>query len=118
MASLCTPQRCRALDGLLAVDPEVGMARATWLRQFAVQASPAAMHDEMDKWVFLVELGAGGWDLSVLPPRRVTTLGKWAQSASNQALAQSSPERRYPALLAFGAERDNGLRQLPTSWPS
>lgn len=59
--------------------------------------------------MFLAELGAGDWDLSVLPPRRVTTLANWAQSASNQALAQSSPERRYPALLAFGAERLVGM---------
>ncbi len=40
-----------------------------------------------------------------LPAKRVATLARWAQTASNQALAQSAPERRYPALLAFGAER-------------
>ena len=63
------------------------------------------MHDEMDKVVFLRGLGAGEWDLGVLPAKRVTALARWAQTASNQALAQSAPERRYPALLAFGAER-------------
>ncbi len=40
-----------------------------------------------------------------LPAKRVATLARWAQPAANQALAQSAPERRYPALLAFGAER-------------
>jgi len=35
--------------------------------------------------------------------------GPLAQAASNQALAQSSAERRYPALLAFGAERLVGV---------
>ena len=35
----------------------------------------------------------------------MAALARWAQTASNQALAQSAPERRYPALLAFGAER-------------
>ncbi len=63
------------------------------------------MHDEMDKVVFLRGLGAGEWDLGTLPAKRVAALARWAQTASNQALAQSAPERRYPALLAFGAER-------------
>ena len=105
VAHLATPERCRSLDGLLQVDPELGAARATWLRLPAVQASPPAMHDEMDKVVFLRGLGAGEWDLGTLPAKRVAALARWAQTASNQALAQSAPERRYPALLAFGAER-------------
>ena len=105
VAHLATPERCRSLDGLLQVDPELGAARATWLRRLAVQASPPAMHDEMDKVVFLRGLGAGEWDLGTLPAKRVAALARWAQTASNQALAQSAPERRYPALLAFGAER-------------
>ena len=89
--------------------PELGAARATWLRRLAVQASPPAMHDEMDKVVFLRGLGAGEWDLGTLPAKRVAALARWAQTASNQALAQSAPERRYPALLAFGAERLAGV---------
>jgi hypothetical protein len=105
VAGLCTPQRCRVLDGLLEVDPDLGVARATWLRRFAVQAAPSAIGEEIDKLVFLRELGAGDWDLAVLPAQRVTTLARWAQAASNQALAQPSPERRYPALLAFAAQR-------------
>lgn len=32
VAPLCTPRRCRALDGLLVVDSDLGAARATWLR--------------------------------------------------------------------------------------
>lgn len=105
VAGLCTPDRCRVLDGLLEVDPDLGVARASWLRRFAVQAAPSAIGEEMDKLVFLRELGAGDWDLAALPAQRVTTLARWAQAASNQALAQSSPERRYPALLAFAAQR-------------
>jgi hypothetical protein len=102
---LCTPERCELLDGLLRVDPDLGMARASWLRRFAVAACPKDLLEEMDKLVFLRELGAGDWDLGALPLQRVTTLARWVQAASNQALAQSSPERRYPALLAFAAQR-------------
>ena len=67
------------------------------------------MHEEMDKVVFLRGLGAGEWDLGTLPAKRVAALARWAQTASNQALAQSAPERRYPALLAFAAERLAGV---------
>ncbi len=105
VVGLCTPVRCRLLDGLLRVDPDLGVARGSWLRRFAVAACPRDMLEEMDKLVFLRELGAGEWDLSALPAQRVTTLARWVQAASNQALAQSSPERRYPALLAFAALR-------------
>ena len=59
--------------------------------------------------VFLRGLGAGEWDLGTLPAKRVAALARWAQTASNQALAQSAAERRYPALLAFGAERLAGV---------
>lgn len=42
VAPLLTDERCRTPDELLVVDARLGMARATWLRQFPVQASPAA----------------------------------------------------------------------------
>ena len=61
--------------------------------------------EEMDKVVLLRGLGAGEWDLGTLPAKRVAALARWAKTASNQALAQSAPERRYTALLALGAER-------------
>ena len=109
VAPMLTPERCRRLDGLLEVGADGAPAKATWLRQFPVAATPGVMHDEMDKLVYLRELGAEDWDLGALPHRRVTTLARWAQAASNQALAQSSAERRYPALLAFGAERLVGV---------
>ena len=109
VAPLLTAERRGSLDRLLEVDAEIGTAPATWLRHSPVAASPGVMTDEMDKLVYLRELGAEGWDLSVLPPRRVAILAAWAQAASNQALAQSSAERRYPALLAFGAERLVGV---------
>jgi hypothetical protein len=93
------------LDGLLEADPDLGAARATWLRQSPVQASARAMNEEADKLEFLRQLGVESWDLSTLPGKRVTLLAGWARRSSTQALAQSSAERRYPALLAFGVDR-------------
>jgi TnpA family transposase len=109
VAPLLSAERRRQLDGLLEVDTGLGAARATWSRHLPVQASPRVFNDEMDKLAFLRDLGAGEWDLSALPAERVAVLARWAQEASNQALAQSSEERRYPALLAFGAERLAGV---------
>ena len=109
VAPLLSAERRRQLDGLLEVDAKLGAARATWLRHLPVQASPKAFHDEMDKLAFLRDLAVDDWDLRVLPVKRVATLARWVQAASNQALAQSSEERRYPALLAFGAERLVGV---------
>jgi hypothetical protein len=74
VAYLATPERCRSLDGLLQVDPELGAARATWLRRLAVQASPPAMHDEMDKVVFLRGLGAGECGVRPSKPGRGNAL--------------------------------------------
>jgi hypothetical protein len=109
VAPFLTDGRCALLDSVLAVDAKIGAARATWLRHFPVSTSPAVMHDEMDKLLFLQQLGAGDRDLGMLPARRRRTFAGWVQTASNQALLQSSPERRYPALLAFASERLVGI---------
>jgi hypothetical protein len=109
VAPLLSVERRARLDGLLEVDTSLGVARATWLRHLPVQASPRVFDEEIDKLTFLRDLGADKWDLSVLPAKRVAVLARWAQTASNQALAQSSEERRYPALLAFGTERLVGV---------
>lgn len=109
LALQLSPERRLRLDALLEVDAGAGMARATWLRQLPVQASPRVMHEEMDKLVFMRALGVEGWDMSALPAKRTATLAAWVQTASNQALAQSSEDRRYSAMLAFGAERLVGV---------
>src|SRR5205823_6015218 len=92
-------------DGLLGVDDELGMTPVRWLGQRPVKVSPKAMLAEMDKLVFLGDLGGGGGDVSVPPATRVTALARWVESASNPAVGRSVPERRYPGLVAFGAER-------------
>jgi TnpA family transposase len=102
---LLTAERLVVLDGLLVLDPDLGMTPARWLARRPVAASPKAMLGEVDKLVFLRDLGVEGWDVSVWPAKRATSLARWVEAASNQAVAQSAPERRYPGLLAYGAER-------------
>src|SRR5260370_765292 len=117
-AHLATPGRCRSLDGLLQVDPELGAARATWLRRLAAQAAPPATHDQMDQGVRVPGLGAGGRALSAGVPkgRRAAGLADWEGSArpagtSRVALlgGQSSRLRqcmpRFWELLPFCSRR-------------
>jgi hypothetical protein len=105
LGPLLTTERRAVLDSLLVVDDELGITPVRWLGQRPVAASQKAMLAEIDKLVFLRGLGVEGWDVSVLAAKRVTALARWVESASNQAVAQSSPQRRHPGLVAFGAER-------------
>jgi len=53
-----TERRCSGLDGLLVVDPEIGMTRLRWLTTGPVEASPAGVKAEVGKLEFLGGLGA------------------------------------------------------------
>ena len=110
LAPQLSSDRRLCLDALLEVDAEVGMARATWLRQLPVQASPRVMHDEMDKLEFSRALGVEGWDMSALPAKRIATLAAWAPTASNQALAQSSEEVRSASTSSWQADEARIVR--------
>jgi len=65
-----TEQRCAGLDGLLVVDPAIGMTRLRWLTTGPVEACPAGITAEVVKLEFLRGLGADTLDLSVLPAER------------------------------------------------
>ncbi len=63
------------------------------------------MQRELDKRAFLIEsVGADRFDLSALPPNRVSWLAQTGRQQTNQALARMAPERRYPVLMAFCME--------------
>lgn len=58
------------LDGLLAVDPELGSTRLHWLTACPTRATPAAVKAELAKLAFLRGLDAHELDLSGLPAER------------------------------------------------
>jgi hypothetical protein len=53
-----TEQRCAGLDGLLVVDPEIGMTRLRWLSTGPVEAFPAGNKAEVTMLEFLRGLSA------------------------------------------------------------
>ncbi len=99
-----TEARCAALDGLLVVDPEIGMSRLRWLATGPVEASPTAVKAEVAKLEFLRSLGADTLDLSVLPAERRRFLATIGRRLTGQALERRDPQRRYPILLTLLAQ--------------
>ncbi len=104
LAHAFTEQRCAGLDGLLVVDPEIGMTQLRWLTTGAVEASPAGIRAEVTKLEFLRGLGADTLDLSVLPAERRRFLATVGRRLTAQALQRRDPQRRYPILLTVLAQ--------------
>lgn len=90
----------KRLDGLLELDPGVGMSQLVWLRRGATAATPEVIAAECDKLVFLRALGADRIDLAVLPTARRRRLAEIGKRSTAQAPRRSAPTRRYPVLLA------------------
>ncbi len=92
------------LDGLLAVDPELGSTRLHWLTTGPTRATPAAVKAELAKLGFLRGLDADELDLSGLPAERRRFLATIGRRSTAQALSRREPERRYPILLTLVAQ--------------
>lgn len=101
---LLSPPRPRQLDGLLDVDPNLGITRLTWLRRGATAATPEVLKAEIDKLEFLRGHGADTLDLSRLPAGRRRLLAEIGRRSTNQALQRADVDRRHPVLLATLAE--------------
>ena len=99
-----TPQRCKELDALLVVDPSIEMSRLRWLSTGPVEASATAVKAEVEKLVFLRNLGADELDMSVLPAERRRFLATVGRRLTGQALERRDPQRRYPILLTVLAQ--------------
>lgn len=104
LAHELTPQRCADLDGLLLTDTSIGMSRLRWLSTGPVEASAAAVKNEVEKLGFLRALGADTLDMSVLPAERRRFLATLGRRLTGQALERRDPQRRYPILLTLVAQ--------------
>lgn len=91
-----TPQRCKELDALLVVDPSIGMSRLRWLSTGPVEASATAVKAEVEKLVFLRNLGADELDMSVLPAERRRFLATVGRRLTGQALERRDPAAARP----------------------
>jgi Domain of unknown function (DUF4158) len=104
LGPLLQPPRPMQLDGLLDVDPYLGITRLAWLRRGATVATPELLKSELDKLEFLRRHGADTLDLSRLPAGRRRMLAEIGRRSTNQALQRADVERRHPVLLATLAE--------------
>ena len=85
LGPLLQPPRPMQLDGLLDVDPDLGMTRLAWLRRGASVATPELLKAELHKLEFLRRYGADHLDLSRLPVGRRRMLAEIGRRATNQA---------------------------------
>jgi hypothetical protein len=104
LAPLLSPPRPRQLDGLLDVDPDLGITRLAWLRRGATAATPEVLKAELDKLEYLRRHSADTLDLSRLPAGRRRLLAEIGRRSTNQALQRANVDRRHPVLLATLAE--------------
>jgi TnpA family transposase len=104
LGPLLQPPRPMQLDGLLDVDPDLGITRLAWLRRGATVATPQLLKAELEKQEYLRRHGADTLDLSRLPAGRRRMLAEIGRRSTNQALQRADVERRHPVLLATLAE--------------
>ena len=98
---LLDARRRAELDGLLVVDPLLGMTPLTWLGRGPTQATAGAVKTELEKLAYLRGMDAHTMDLSVLPAERRRFLAGIGRCSSAQALARREDQRRYPILLTL-----------------
>ena len=96
------PGLLATLDALLLPDERpAALTRHRWLCQAATTASPRALTQALAKRAFLQQLGVPGWDTSSLHINRQKRLARRVRARRNSYLQRLSPEKRYPALVAF-----------------
>ncbi|MDE1675507.1 hypothetical protein PWJ90_38695 [Nocardia gipuzkoensis] len=95
----------RTKPGAIQVtDSSIRMSRLRWLATGPVEASAAAVRNEVEKLGFVRSLGADTLDLSALPAERRRFLATLGRRLTPQALERRDPARRYPILLTVLAQ--------------
>ncbi len=104
LADQLTDRAMRArLDRLLERRAD-GTTWIEWLRTPAPDASPRYILQQLEKFIYLRELGAEEIDLSMLPPGRVRMLAGDGRRRPAWELARLAASRRLAVLLAFCAQ--------------
>lgn len=119
LAHELTPQRRAELDALLVTDLSVRMSRLRWRSTGPVEASAAAVRNEVEKLGFVRGLGADTLDLSVLPAERRRFLATLGRRLDDEVSAHISPAHSENINFIGAIEVDIGaeLAQLgPTDY--
>ena len=99
-----TPKCRKRLDGLLVVDDVLGLSRLAWLRRIPSGKTGAQIRDLVEVIDCLDEVGARGFDVSMLNPNRLRHLAALSKRMDARDLARMDSERRYPMLIATVVE--------------
>jgi len=106
LATAPSPLERARLLGLVDVAPGQRVSDLDRMRKSPVDISGAGVVKALDRYTQLAALGAGGWDLSAVPPGRVAALARFAKAARAQAVDELAPDRRLATLVAFAAEME------------
>lgn len=80
-----------SVDGILEVEPEMGLTRITWLHRGSTSYTPSAIKGEVDKVLFPRSLEVHSLDLSIVSESRRRQLAGLGRRPRNQALKGHSP---------------------------
>jgi hypothetical protein len=103
LAPLLQPAQTRQLDGLLEVDPGLGITRLAWLRRGATAATPEVVRPSWTSWSSCAATALIDW---TCPGSR------WAGAGCSQRSADARPTRRCSAPTLTG-----GTRCCSRCWP-
>jgi Domain of unknown function (DUF4158) len=106
LAAAPSPLERARLLGLVDVAPGQRVSDLDRMRKSPVDISGAGVVKALDRYTQIAALGAGGWDLSAVPPGRVAALARFAKAARVQAVDELAPDRRLATLVAFAAEME------------
>ena len=98
-------ERARLL-GLVDVEAGRRTSELDRLRKSPTEVSGPGVVKALDRYTQIAALGAGGWDLSAVPPGRITALARFAKAARAQAVAELTDDRCVATLVAFAAEME------------
>src|SRR6266511_2717510 len=106
LATAPSPLERARLLGLVDVAPGQRVSDLDRMRKSPVDISGAGVVKALDRYTQIAALGAGGWDLSAVPPGRVAALARFAKAARAQAVDELAPDRRLATLVAFAADME------------
>jgi TnpA family transposase len=101
LAQLPTPKQRKRLETLLIVPDGARLSALDRLRRAPTRISSPAMVQALDRLTEIQALEGRQFDLTRIPPGRVTALARYAASAWAQTIARMSEERRIATLVAF-----------------
>jgi len=103
LAPLLQPPRPRQLDGMLDVDPDLGVTGLAWLRRGATAATPEVLKAELDKLTFLRATAPTRWTCLAYRP---------GGGGCSPRLAAAPATRRCSSPTSTGA-----IRCCSQRWP-